>query len=255
MSSSILVSRVGELLSHVSHAEEISNNFAERRHHFIKQLGQLVGAPVGFWGWGRGNPIESKVTPVAALSFGLSEQDWQSAIQLSLDADSVRLWSIPIRRLMQHASHVTVCRSMLMTDADWEAETAFRGTLNSLGMDNLLVSVNYYSNDSWVNLTLGRPPGVSDFSLEDVHLVDIALTSIAWMQPRISETVPPETFVDLTARQRVVLLNLLDGQSRKQIAKNLGITLHTTNDHVKAIYEIFRVNSVTELAARFLQSQ
>jgi len=79
--------------------------------------------------------------------------------------------------------------------------------------------------------------------------------SISWMQPRVSESVPAETFVGLTPRQRTVMLQLLDGQSRKQIAQSLGITVHTANDHIKAIYEHFQVRSATELAAKFLQSQ
>jgi DNA-binding CsgD family transcriptional regulator len=220
----------------------------------IEGLGGLVSASAGFWGWGRGNPIDSAITPVAALSFGMSPEHWQKAVQLSLGPDSVRLFSVPIRERMQGCTHVTVTRSMLHSDDAWAAEKDFRRELRAVGLDNLMVSVNYYSNDCWFHTTLGRPPGDADFSPEDAGLLQLAMSSVSWMQPRISEAVPPEKFVGLTARQRTVLLHLLDGKSRKQIASQLRITLHTANDHIKAIYEHFQVSSATELAARFLQS-
>lgn len=255
MVEQISVSRLEELFRTVTEIADSTGNPAERRHALIQEVGRLVGATAGFWGWGRGNPIDSAITPLAALSFGMTTEQWQKALQMSLGPDSVRLWSIPIRRMMQDTSHVTVTRSMLHTDEAWAAESRFREQLAACGLDNLLVSVNYYSNDCWVNITLGRPPGEPDFSPEDTGILNLALSSVSWMQPQVSETVPPESFVGLTPRQRVVMHKLLDGQSRKQIASHLGITLHTANDHIKAIYERFQVGSATELAAKFLKSQ
>jgi DNA-binding NarL/FixJ family response regulator len=67
--------------------------------------------------------------------------------------------------------------------------------------------------------------------------------------------VPPQVFDGLTPRQRVILMMLLDGMSRKQIAIHVGTTLHTVNDHCKALYQHFGVNSATELASKFLKAQ
>jgi DNA-binding CsgD family transcriptional regulator len=248
------VSRLEALLRNVTEIAESSVNLAERRHALIQSVGNLVGATAGFWGWGRGNPVDSAITPLAALSYGMTHDEWQRALQMSLGAESVRLWSLPIRQRMQETAHVTVTRSMLHSDDAWAAETNYRRELAACGMENLLVSVHFYSSDCWFNTTLGRPPGAPDFSAEDAALLDLAMRGVIWMEPRVSETVPPEMFVGLTPRQRVVMHKLLDGQSRKQIASHLGITLHTANDHIKAIYERFQVGSATELAAKFLQS-
>jgi DNA-binding CsgD family transcriptional regulator len=254
MSDRISISRLGMLLRLVTEVMDRTDDVAQRRHDLIEGLGRQVSAAAGFWAWGRGNPIDSAITPVAALCFGMSPEGWQKAIQISLGPDSVRLFSIPIRERMREGAHVTVTRSMLHSDDAWAAETDFRRELHATGMDNMMVSVNYYSNDCWFHTTLGRPPGEADFSPEDAGLLQLAMSSVSWMQPRISEAVPAEKFIGLTARQRTVLLHLLDGQSRKQIASHLRITLHTANDHIKAIYEHFQVGSATELAAKFLQS-
>jgi DNA-binding CsgD family transcriptional regulator len=53
----------------------------------------------------------------------------------------------------------------------------------------------------------------------------------------------------LTERQRDVLGLLLLGRSMVQIARHLGISEHTANDHRKAIYRRFGVASRGELAA------
>lgn len=80
------------------------------------------------------------------------------------------------------------------------------------------------------------------------------MAGIGWLAPQVSESIPDEAFAGITPRQRLVMLFLLDGLSRKQIAANLGLTLHSVNDHVKALYDRFNVKSATELAARFLKS-
>jgi DNA-binding CsgD family transcriptional regulator len=59
----------------------------------------------------------------------------------------------------------------------------------------------------------------------------------------------------LTPRQRDVLGVLLLGRSMTQIARELGISEHTANDHRKAIYTRVGVNSRSELAARLQSDQ
>jgi DNA-binding CsgD family transcriptional regulator len=59
----------------------------------------------------------------------------------------------------------------------------------------------------------------------------------------------------LTPRQRQVLGLLLLGRTLTQIARELGISEHTANDHRKAIYARIGVGSRSELAARLQSDQ
>jgi DNA-binding CsgD family transcriptional regulator len=59
----------------------------------------------------------------------------------------------------------------------------------------------------------------------------------------------------LTARQREVLGLLLLGHSLQRVARELGISEHTANDHRKAIYARLQVASRSELAARLQADQ
>jgi len=55
----------------------------------------------------------------------------------------------------------------------------------------------------------------------------------------------------LTAREREVASLLLDGYGNDAVAANLGISLHTAKDHVKAIFQKTAVGGRAELSARF----
>jgi len=254
MDRSVRVSRVEQLFQSAQRAEAEHVEWHARRHQFLQDIGNLLEAPLGYWGWGRGNPIDSTITPIASSYYGFSRSVWPAVVEFNLGPESVRLWSMPIRQRMADRPHVTVSRSMLHTDEAWEAESDVRRRLSSLGIEHLLVSVCYFRNDSWFNITLCRAPGQPDYSTEDADLLQLSLSCVGWMQPQLSETVAADSFRGLSTRKRTVILSLLDGKSRKQIARDLGLSPHTVNDHIKEIYERFRVNSVTELAATFLKN-
>jgi DNA-binding NarL/FixJ family response regulator len=53
----------------------------------------------------------------------------------------------------------------------------------------------------------------------------------------------------LSPRQRQTLEQLLRGHARKQIASNLGISVNTVNEYVRAVYRAAGVTSRAELMA------
>ncbi len=97
----------------------------------------------------------------------------------------------------------------------------------------------------------GEPP----FLPADQQLIDLAMSSIPWLEATLDNSLPVESSVALTSRQRIVLMMQLDGLSRKEIADRLQITLDTVGDHTKKIYEHFNVTSTGELAAFFLRNR
>jgi len=56
--------------------------------------------------------------------------------------------------------------------------------------------------------------------------------------------------VGLSARERDVLVGVLEGQTSGEIAADLGISTHTVNDHLKSIFVKADVRSRRELVAR-----
>jgi len=54
----------------------------------------------------------------------------------------------------------------------------------------------------------------------------------------------------LRAREQVVLIGVLEGQTSIEIADALGISSHTVNDHLKSVFAKADVGSRRELVAR-----
>jgi DNA-binding NarL/FixJ family response regulator len=57
----------------------------------------------------------------------------------------------------------------------------------------------------------------------------------------------------LTQREQEVLALLSKGQSDKEIAEWLRISIHTVHEHVRNIFEKLRVHNRTEAVVKFLQ--
>jgi len=58
---------------------------------------------------------------------------------------------------------------------------------------------------------------------------------------------------DLSPRERSVLDGLAEGLAYKQIADQLGVSIHTVRNYIRRIYEKLHVRSRTEAVAKFLR--
>ncbi len=59
--------------------------------------------------------------------------------------------------------------------------------------------------------------------------------------------------MDLSPRERSVLDRLAGGLAYKQIADELGVSIHTVRNYIRRIYEKLHVHTRTEAVAKFLQ--
>lgn len=69
------------------------------------------------------------------------------------------------------------------------------------------------------------------------------------------KTVPPkgDESVDLSPREHSVLNGLAAGLAYKQIADQLGVSIHTVRNYIRRIYEKLHVCTRTEAVAKFLR--
>jgi DNA-binding CsgD family transcriptional regulator len=57
------------------------------------------------------------------------------------------------------------------------------------------------------------------------------------------------SWYDITGRERTIIDQLREGIPAKQIARRLGLSVHTVNDHLKAIYRKTGITSREEVMA------
>jgi DNA-binding NarL/FixJ family response regulator len=64
---------------------------------------------------------------------------------------------------------------------------------------------------------------------------------------------PGESAENVTGRQRAVLDGLAAGKAYKQIADEMGMSIHTVRTYIRRIYEKLHVHSRTEAVAKYLR--
>ncbi len=137
--------------------------------------------------------------------------------------------------------------------AGWGDGAIFRQYIEPTGLHHLLFSIypldRACTSGIGVHRRAGRPP----YGTRDRALIHLVVSQLDWLH-RAGTDVPANTDAlrELTPRQREILVHLLGGDSRKQVATKLGLSPFTVHDHVKGIYKCLGVSSNTELLARFL---
>lgn len=106
------------------------------------------------------------------------------------------------------------------------------------------------------DLGMTEPTGPG-LSVDSKTAVVEGLTDAPEPKPRQADP-PPTSFesLGLTARQRDVLMLLLEGKSNKAIAREMGLSVETIKDHVAAVLRCLGVHSRTQavLAVAHLQA-
>lgn len=243
------------LLSMVTEIADTHSTLVKRRQAVLAALLELIQADCGNWAWGRGWPLSTAVTPVSVIWHNVSDDQKIALMEWGLDPDTDITFRPRVSAQMSDRTSATTIWQDIFTPEEWDAVPSMRRHLTSGGWSSWMHSVRYTDRDTWCNLFLLRNAHRPEFGPSEAALVDLVLAGIPWLHSTAEERVPQEAFEGLTARQRTVLLMLLDGMARKTIASRLGITEDTVGDHIKAIYAHFNVGSAGELAALFLRGR
>jgi DNA-binding CsgD family transcriptional regulator len=88
----------------------------------------------------------------------------------------------------------------------------------------------------------------------ELSIVRLALEEYPWLEQSQPAVESDGGAARLPLRQRETLNLLVEGRSRKEIADELGISIHTVGDYTKALYKHFKVQSQAQLISLFIRS-
>lgn len=206
------------------------------------------------WAWGTADKAVTAPAPIASISVGFTSSEKTAVIKTGLDPSMYEEFRVPFLKLMKGRSQITGVRADLYNSQRWKSTQMF-ANLTKGGLGEWLHSVRTTDSETWSCLWLLRRDGSPPFSASDKELIDLAMSSIPWLEATLDSSLPVTSCVELTPSQRVVLMMQLDGLSRKLIAVQLKISVDTVGDHIKKIYDHFEVKSNGELAALFLRNR
>ncbi|WP_169981315.1 response regulator transcription factor [Tautonia rosea] len=242
----------------VGECRELGDDVTTWHQHLIEQLVKRTGGPVGF----SGEQIDIQSGRVRFL--GQHDWGWESDSSrahffetLSRFTDTPGLSSITTysRRMIEHDG-ICLSRSTLFSERAWKATHDYESFLRPIAFENPLWcmrSIPGVKGDESLGVTLIKPRGDRDFSARDRAFVQELMAVLAPLAggplARFTEPSPR----DLAARARQVLRCLLEGDSDKQIARRLHMSIYTVNQYTKMIYQHFRVHGRNELMARWIR--
>lgn len=136
------------------------------------------------------------------------------------------------------------------TDAQWYGSPFVQDYLRPTGLGHPMVLVKKTARPGvHAGISVFREWSDANFDSREMQLFDLVVTACNGLLDGFEEPRP-----HLAPRAKQVLARMLEGDSAKQIARHLGISIHTTNDHIQSIYRIYGVASRGELLARFLRA-
>jgi len=148
--------------------------------------------------------------------------------------------------------HFAATRSDIVSDDTWYASALYQEYHQPVGVDDFMAA-NYHVRDTVIScIGYYRTPAAGRFTRREAALLHLVTGQVKWLHATPTDLPATSTVPALSPRLREVLLHLLAGDSRKQIARKLRLSEHTVSDYIKALHRNFGVSSRGELMAQFL---
>ncbi len=175
------------------------------------------------------------------------------------------------RFLAQHPDTLTCLRSDLVDPGAWAADAHVRFHRRPTGMGDCLLSLQRGGEHGTVYALLalrtvvcepaegGASPGIdmraaASFTARERLLLDTLHRGLDWLYRAEEAAHRLDHASALRPRLRQTLEYILRGDTERQVAEIMALSIHTVHDYVKSLYLHFGVSSRTELLARWIQS-
>jgi len=234
----------------------LSMSLVERRSLLASKLSDLIDADVWLWFFGVYHPDgcgDSMVTSFVDGGF-TSESERSEFFRVIINPELVAIVNAPISQSLLANRSIVCSRNQLIT-VDRFNELAVSSLWRALGFNDFIIAAFPIGPSNYSAAGFHRRIGKPDFTDREIMVVRLVASNVDWMHVECAPVAASEEVLMLSPRERHVIVYLIQGDSRKEVARKLGLSEHTVGDYLKEIYRKFEVNSRAELLSKFIQSQ
>lgn len=227
----------------------ISMSVPERKRMLLEGVARLIESDIWIWTTSAVHPERNDVMTTCLIDGGWASDAEQGRVYEGMT--SPRLNSVLDYYLesARNCKPITVKRQELMAEDVWNnVQDVWLGT----GMEYAIVSTYPLSPRVVSAVGFHRRIGRPDFTDRDRAIVHLVFHQVDWLHRHGTNEPANDKVLELSPRERQVLVLMLAGDSRKQIAQKLAISEFTVGDYTKRIHRHFGVNSRAELQGYFL---
>jgi DNA-binding CsgD family transcriptional regulator len=223
-----------------------------KKRALMDGLGELIEADGWLWTMTRVDLARDAPMSLGIMHGGLTDEQVAGWIEMNHDRAHPPPEHAPIIRELRRGRHFTRSRDQLVEAQAWYDHPTVKRYRLARGIEHSLHSI-FPLDEPGVISGVGfyRRVGRESFTARQRRIAHIVLSEVDWLHYADLPGDHGRDVPRLSPRQRVVLVLLLEGRPRGEIARLLHISPHTAHDHAKAIYRQFGVSSQVALIRRF----
>jgi DNA-binding CsgD family transcriptional regulator len=248
----LAIADVEQIVNLVARAGDptVEMSLPERKRILLESVAQIIDADTWIWSNVTFNSPTDADGMTTSLIDGGYKNDRERTAFYELLSDAHASQSLNTKAI--DASHqgrcVTFVRQEIMSDREWLRIKE----LHPVHVDYYVISCYPLAKNAASFVGFHRRSDQPDFSQRDRAIVHIVFQQVDWLHRHGTNVPAGEMALQLSPRERQVLVFLLGGDSLKEVARKLTISENTVANYVKEIYKSFSVNSRGELLAHFI---
>jgi DNA-binding CsgD family transcriptional regulator len=221
----------------------------DKRVKLMGEIAHLIGTDS--WVWGFAPLLKPGEQPVYLFqNLGGFDEERMSRLLMAVEHTDTGAMTAPLAEaLIQTGAHVTRLRKHIVTDQRFESSPA-EPYWRAADIGPLILSARPLEGRGNTIIGFYRPVSAPPFTEREARIAHIILTGVAWLHEASTPNPVVHDIPKLPPRCRLILNQLVHGRVRKEIARDLGISLHTVNDYIKQIFRHFDVHSQMQLISR-----
>lgn len=223
------------------------------QEHVARRAEELVGGHFAFLLLMEPEPIEGPMLPAIDLrtstpANGIASNVIRSYAQAGPNPPRARF----VRDLVEETGRCCVSFADFVPKDEFVRSTFFEKYMVPIGAKEALNAVCGGRSNPLLQLSVCRPVGDRAFGDRERGVLAILADAIETRVEQQLSTSRQRGLHDLTPRQKQVLSLLLAGDSEKQVAYKLGVSVPVVHEHISNLHRYFDVHSRGELLAYFI---